>query len=265
MKTVAAFLLVAGLVLTGYSKIVTQSVSYEHDGVKLEGFLAYDDQISATIKRAGVLIIPEWWGVNDYVKRRAREIAQLGYAAFVADMYGAGISTTDAGKAGELASPFYGKPLMANRARAGLDRLRQFPFVDTGRVATIGYCFGGATSQALAYSGAPLKGIVSFHGNLLPASAEAATKNQAKFLICHGGVDPFVKKTDLDAFLKSMEDGKFDYQFTVYAHALHAFTNPDADAAASAGLKGVGYNAAADRRSWEHMKIFLNEIFAASE
>jgi dienelactone hydrolase len=129
----------------------------------------------------------------------------------------------------------------------------------------MGYCFGGATAQELAYSGALLRGIVSFHGSLIPASSEAASANKAKFLICHGGADPFIKKETLDAFLKSMEDGKFDYQFIVYANAVHAFTNKEADAAAAAGLNGVGYNELADRRSWQHMKTFFEEVFAASE
>jgi dienelactone hydrolase len=265
MKIAAAILLTLGLALTAHSKLVTEPVSYDHEGVKLEGYLAYDDQKTGTRRLPGVLIIPEWWGVNGYVKSRAEQIARLGYVAFVADMYGAGISTTDPKKAGELATPFFGKPLMANRARAGLNRLIQYAFVDAGRVAAIGYCFGGSTSQALAYSGAPLIGIVSFHGNLIPASANAALQNKARFLVCHGAVDPFIAKADLDAFLKSMDDGKFDYQFISYAHAVHAFTNPDADKAAAAGLQGVGYNAAADRRSWEHMKTFFNEIFAVSE
>lgn len=265
MNLPTALLLTAVIPLAAVSvhaKIVTQPVAYEHDGVKLEGYLAYDDSKTSAGKIPGVLIVPEWWGVNDYVKGRAEKIAKLGYVALVADMYGAGFSTTDAKKAGELAGPFYGKPLMAERTRAGLDQLLKNEFVDVDRVAAIGYCFGGAAVQALTYSGAPLAGIVSFHGSLIPASAEAAAKNKAKILICHGAADPFTSKEALDAFLQSMDDGKFDYQFIRYAHALHAFTNPDADKFAAAGAHGLGYNAAADHRSWEHMKVFLREIFS---
>ena len=243
------------------AKIITKPVAYEHNGVQLEGHLAYDDQKTSGAKLPGVLVIPEWWGLNDYVKSRARQLAELGYVAFVADMYGSGIVTADPKKAGELAGPFYGKPLFAERARAGLDQLLGQPFVDSARVASIGYCFGGAASQALAYSGAPLAGIVSFHGSLVPASPDAAAKNKARFLICHGAVDPFISKADLDAFLESMNTGKFDFQFISYADAVHAFTNPGADEIAAQGLKGVGYNAAADRRSWQHMKLFFDEIF----
>jgi dienelactone hydrolase len=152
---------------------------------------------------------------------------------------------------------------MAERARAGLDQLLKNSLVDSSRVAAIGYCFGGACVQVLAYSGAPLTGIVSFHGALVPPPPDAAAKNKAKILICHGAIDPFVKKETLDEFLKGMNDGKFDYQFISYAGAIHAFTNPDADKAAANGLNGVGYNAAADHRSWSHMKVFFKEIFGA--
>ena len=152
---------------------------------------------------------------------------------------------------------------MADRARAGLDQLLKSGRVDASRVAAIGYCFGGATVQALAFSGAPLAGIVSFHGSLIAPSAEAAAGTRAKLLICHGAVDPFIPKEQVDAFLKALNDGKIDYQFVSYAGAIHAFTNLKADAMArSAGLNGIGYNAAADRRSWEHMRTFFAEIFA---
>jgi dienelactone hydrolase len=244
------------------AKIVTKSVAYEQAGVKLEGFLAYDDAKIPAGGAAGVLVVPEWWGLNNYVKGRAEQLAGLGYVAFAADMYGAGVVTTDPKKAGELAGQFYGKPLMAERARAGLDQLLATGMVDARKVAAIGYCFGGATVQVLAWSGAPLAGIVSFHGSLIPPSAEAAARTKAKILICHGALDPFVMPADVDAFKKALDDGKLDYQFISYAGAIHAFTNPSADnMAAATGLKGVGYNAAADHRSWAHMKVFFKEIF----
>ena len=244
------------------AKVITKPVAYEHAGVKLEGFLAYDDEkVSATAKAPGVLVLPEWWGLNDYPKKRATQLAKAGYVAFAADMYGAGVVTTDPKKAGELAGPFYGKPLMAERARAGLDQLLATGLVADGKVAAIGYCFGGAAAQVLAYSGAPLAGIVSFHGSLVPASAEAAAANKAKFLICHGAVDPFIKPEEIDAFLKGMNAGKFDYQFISYAGAVHAFTNPGADAVAKATGIPIAYHAAADKRSWAHLRAFFKEIF----
>lgn len=263
MKTCLS--VVSGLVLamTAHAKIVTRAVAYEHGGVKLSGYLAYDDTKASASKEApGVLVIPEWWGLNEYPKSRAEQLAQLGYVAFAADMYGAGVVTTDPKKAGELAGQFYGKPLMAERARAGLDQLLKTGLVDAARVAAIGYCFGGATVQALAWSGAPLAGIVSFHGSLIPPPADVASKTKAKVLMCHGAVDPFIKKEELDGFKKAIDEAKLDYQFVSYAGAVHAFTNPGADQMSRvAGLQGIGYNAAADRRSWQQMRDFFAEIF----
>ena len=244
------------------AKLITRSVAYEHAGVKLEGYLAYDDARTAGGKLPGVLVVPEWWGLNEFVKERAEALAKLGYIAFATDMYGAGIVTTDARKAGELAGQFYGKPLMAERAQAGLDQLLQTGFVDRARVAAIGFCFGGSTCEALAYSGAPLAGIVSFHGGPVPAPADAAAKTKAKFLICTGAVDPFVKPEALAALTKSLEDAHIDYQVISYAGAVHSFTNPGADRLAKDnGLIGMGYNEAAARRSWRQMQVFFQEIF----
>lgn len=263
MKTLVALLGALALAASAHAKLVTKAVVYEQGGVKLEGYLAYDDtKATASTKAPGVLVLPEWWGLNEYPKGRAEKLAALGYVAFAADMYGARVVTTDPAKAGELAGQFYGKPLMADRAKAGLDQLLATGLVDPARVAAIGYCFGGATAQALAFSGAPLVGIVSFHGSLIAPTADMAAKNKAKLLICHGAVDPFIKPEELAAFIKGLNDGKFDYQFVSYAGAIHAFTNPGADAIAKAAkLDGIGYNAAADRRSWAHMQDFFGEIF----
>lgn len=243
------------------AKLITKAVAYEHAGVKLEGWLAYDpDQVKPGRPAAGVLVIPEWWGLTAYPKGRAEQLAALGYVAFAADMYGAGVVTADPQRASELAARFYGQPLMAERAQAGLGQLLATGLVDARRVAAIGYCFGGSTVQELAYTGAPLAGVVSFHGGLHAAPEGAAARTRAKFLICHGAVDPFVSKEEVDRFLKAMDDGKFDYQFISYAGAVHAFTNPQADEIARTAGIPIAYHAAADRRSWNHMKQFLQEI-----
>ena len=255
--------LALGAAVSLSAKMITKPVAYEQAGVKLEGWLAYDDaKVTAGQKAPGVLVVPEWWGLNDYAKSRAEQVAQLGYVAFATDMYGAGVTTSDPKKAGELAGQFYGKPLMAERAQAGLDQLLATGLVDPAHVAAIGYCFGGSTVQALAYSGAPLAGIVSFHGGLIPVPADAPVKNKAKILVCHGAVDPFVSKESIEAFMKAMNEGKFDYQFVSYAGAVHAFTNPGADQLAKATGLPIAYNAAADHRSWAHMKVFFQELFA---
>ncbi len=264
MTTALAFALAA---VSLRASVVTRDVDYEHNGVKLQGFLAYDDAAVKAGKLPGVLVVHEWWGLNDYVRGRAVKLAKLGYVAFALDMYGKGVLATDPEKAGELSGQFRGKSLMAERAQAGLDQLLGTGLVDPSRVAAIGYCFGGSTVQALAYSGAPLAGIVSFHGGLIPASDEAVAKNKAKILICHGAIDPSMKQDQIDAYLKSLNDGKVDYKFVAYAGALHAFTNPNADTIASENpsMKGfVGYSPSADRRSWEDMRAFFDEIFAPS-
>jgi dienelactone hydrolase len=259
--TLAAALLVVAH--SASAKVLAKSVAYEHAGVKLEGFLAYDDARAAKGKLPGVLVLPEWWGLTAYPKSRAEQLAAMGYVAFAADMYGAGVTTEDPKKAGELAGPFYGKPLMAERARAGLDQLLKSGLVDPAKVAAIGFCFGGSAAQALAYSGAPLAGIVSFHGGPVNAPAEVAGKVKAKFLLLNGAADPMIKPEAKAAHEKSLEDAKIDYQSVDYAHALHAFTNADADRLAQAGgLTGaVGYDEPAARRSWKAMQVFFDEIF----
>ena len=116
MKTLVVFIAFTALALSAQAKIVGKSIAYEQAGVKLQGYVSYDDSIRG--RRPGVLVVPEWWGLNDYIKGRADQVAQLGYVAFAVDMYGAGTNTLDVAKAKELSGPFYGKPLMAERARA---------------------------------------------------------------------------------------------------------------------------------------------------
>ena len=151
---------------------------------------------------------------------------------------------------------------MAERAKAGFDQLVATGLVAPGKTAAIGYCFGGTAVQALAYTGTPLAGIVSFHGGpIVPTEAEAAAI-KAKVLICHGAIDPFIKPEQLSGLLTALDQAKVDYQFVSYAGALHAFTNPNATRIAQAnGLTGLGYNEAAANRSWRHMQDFFNEIF----
>jgi dienelactone hydrolase len=261
MKAISLSLLILASGMTVQAKLITKTVSYEQNGTKLEGYLAYDDSITDKGKVPGIVVFPEWWGVDDYIKGRAEQLANLGYVAFAADMYGGGQSTTEPAKAKELAGQLYGKPLMAERAQAGLDQLLKTGMVDENKVAAIGFCFGGSASLALAYTGAPIAGVVTFHGGLIPVPADAAQKTKAKFLILHGALDPRVNKEAVDKFLKSMNDEKLNFQFIEYSGAVHAFTNPNADKSRAAGLEGVGYNAEAAARSWNQMKMFFGEIF----
>lgn len=259
MKTLSLALGFLAVAVCAQAKVVSKSVSYEQGGTKLEGYLAYDD--SSKTARPGILVVPEWWGLNDYIKGKADQLAKMGYVAFAVDMYGNAENTLDPKKAQELAGSFYGKPLMAERARAGLDQLMKSDLVDQHHVAAIGFCFGGTVCQALAYSGAPLTGVVSFHGGLITATPEQAKAIKAKFLVMNGAIDSFVKPEDVQSFKKALEDAKVDYQFIDYSGAIHAFTNPGADKIhADTGL-AVGYNENAARRSWAQMRMFFDEIF----
>ena len=238
--------------------IVKKPIEYKHDGTNLEGLLCYDD--AQTGKRPGVLVVHEWWGCNDYAKSRAEQLAKLGYVTFALDMYGKGVTTTSPQEAGKLAGE--AKKVLRSRAQAGLDILLAQPNVDKDNICAIGYCFGGTTVLELAYSGAPLAGVVSFHGNLTNPSAEDAKRIKAKILVCHGAADTFQPEKEVAAWRDAMHKTKADWQMIYYAGAVHAFTNPNAD---KAGIPGVGYNKNADSRSWRHMQDFFNEVFGEAK
>ena len=261
MKPALLFLVLAATSSLATAEILTKSVTYEHNGTKFQGFLASDSTKEG--KRPGVLVISEWWGLNDYAKGRAKELAAMGYVAFAVDMYGDGVSTTDAKVAKKLAGPLYGNPEMAARAQAGLDELLKLDLVDSKKVAAIGFCFGGSTCQALAYTGAPLVGIVSFHGGLVTPSPADLRNIRSKFLILNGAIDPTIKPEAIASYLSLLDSAHVDYQFVNYAGALHAFSNPEATKLAEVNgmSEAVGYNEPAARRSWAQMRIFFDEIF----
>lgn len=238
----------------------TQTIAYEQDGTSLSGYLVYDDSIGG--RRPGVLVVHEWWGLNDYVRRRAEKLAALGFVAFAVDMYGRGRHTQHPQQAGEWAKEISSnKTLWRKRAQAGLAVLRKQPQTDPARLAAIGYCFGGATVQQLAYSGADIKGIVSFHGSLQEPPVDAGRMTEAKLLILHGARDSFATPGQVQSYLAAMARSGLDYQVIIYGGAKHGFTNPGAG---EHGLSALAYNAAADRRSWAHMQLFFDEIFSST-
>ena len=265
MRTVIGLLCLSCFAALARGEIVTKTISYDANGTSFRSFLVYDSAQTAGKKAPGILVFPEWWGLNDFDKRKGEELAKLGYVALAVDMYGDGRSTTNPEEAKALAGQLYGKSLMAERAQLGLDQLRKTGLVDEARLGAIGFCLGGAVSQALAYTGAPLKGIVSFHGALIPAPADAGEKTRAKFLLLHGGLDPLVTKDQVDAFLNSLNQQKLNYEFIVYSGAVHSFTNPDADKFHSAGMQGVGYNPEVARQAWHQMQEFFQETFGGSQ
>ena len=240
-------------------KLKEEIVSYKLDSSSRTNFVVYDEKIEG--KRPAVLVIHEWWGLNDYAKMRARELAKLGYIAMAVDMYGDGKMGDDPDAAGKLATPFYMKPEIAKPIfDAALEKLKGFSQTDATKVAAIGYCFGGAQVINLAKMGEDLKGVVSFHGNLAVMSPNKDLL-KAQVLVCHGGADPFVPQTEVDLFKKQMDSVGAKYTFRVYEGATHAFTNPNATAMGEKFKMPIKYDAAADSASWKDMKDFFQQIF----
>ncbi len=256
MSHVGVAVVMLGVCVPCMAKLVTRPVEYRQGETVLEGYLAYDDAVRE--RRPGVLVVHEWYGLNDYAKKRAEQVAGLGYVAFAVDMYGKGVVTDDPKRAGELAGQVRGKPVLRERIVAALETLKRQERVDPQRIAAMGYCFGGTTALQLAYTGADVAGVVSFHGSLTPPQEEDMRRIKAKVLVLHGADDPMVPPEMVNAFEKAMREAKADWQLIAYGGAVHSFTNPNSG---RAGIEGVGYNEKADRRSWEHMKLFFEEIF----
>jgi dienelactone hydrolase len=239
--------------------IVTKTIDYEFDGVKLKGFLAYDDAV--TEKRPGVLVFPEWWGLNDYAKSRAKQLAGMGYVAFAADLYGDGkvIDVAHPQDAQKMATELrMNVKTWRGRAEAALKQLTALPNVDASKVGAIGYCLGGSTALQLAYSGADLKAVATFHAALPTPTADEAKAIKAKLLIAHGGDDKFISEKSIAAFKDSLGNAKVNFLFLSFPGVVHSFTVPDADKANNPGMK---YDKAADEKSWKAMQELFQERF----
>lgn len=258
MKTVLGGLIMAIVTAAAaHADVRTERIEYRHGATVLEGYLAYDAALRG--RRPGVLVVHEWWGLNDYARRRAEQLARLGYVAFALDMYGKGISTADPKEAGRLASRFReDRSLARARAATGLEVLKMRPEVDPSRIAAIGYCFGGTVALELARGGADLRGVASFHGGLATPNPADARNIKGKVLVLHGADDTFESPAEISGFQEEMRRARIDWQMNYYGGAVHSFTNPDAG---KAGIRGVAYNEAADRRSWRAMCAFFDEIF----
>ncbi len=239
------------------AQIHTEPIEYEADGMKFEGWLAYDQSVQGA--RPGVLIIHQWMGLGDYEKKRAEMLAKLGYNAFALDIYGKGIRPANPGEAAKLAGKFKAdRALLRARAHAGLAVLKKNPLTDPERIAAIGYCFGGTAVIELARSGADIAGVVSFHGGLDSPNPAEGRNIKCKVLACHGADDPFVPAKDVAAFQDEMRKSGVDWQMIYYGGAVHGFTDPSAG---NDNSKGMAYNEKADHRSWAAMQAFFGEIF----
>ncbi len=255
MKTLAALLLVA-FATPAFALIKTETVEYKDGDTVLEGLVAYDDAKDGA--RPGVLLIHDWTGLQEYARRRAIMLAELGYVAFAADVYGKGVRPTDpkecAIQSGKYKSDL---PLLRRRVTLGFDQLKKQKFVQADKLAAIGYCFGGTSVLELARSGADVKGVVSFHGGL-KTTMPAQDGIKSRILVCHGADDPFVPAAEVEAFREEMNKAKASLKFVSYPGAVHSFTKPEAGNDPS---KGQAYNEAADKKSWAEMQAFFAEIF----
>ena len=240
--------------------IRTEDVTYTAGDTTCKGCIAYD--AAAGGPRPGVLVVHEWWGLNDYIRGRARMLAELGYTALAADMYGDGRTAGDPDGAGALMNAVLGN-MDAGTARfkAAYDTLAGHPSADAGRMAAIGYCFGGAMVLHGARIGMDLKGVVSFHGALGSFHKPAKGEVKARVLVCHGAADAMVSEADVAAFRQEMADAGADCRIVAYEGALHGFTNPGATANGEKYGLPLKYDEAGDKRSWSDMQALFSEIF----
>ncbi|MFJ1572085.1 dienelactone hydrolase family protein [Pseudomonas sp. NPDC088322] len=243
--------------------VQTRQIDYQDDdGKRLVGYYAYDDAIDG--KRPGVVVVHEWWGLNDYAKRRARDLAGLGYSALAIDMYGDGKHTEHPADAMAFMKAALENPeAAAKRFDAGLEMLKIQPKTDPDKLAAIGYCFGGKVVLDAARRGEELAGVVSFHGALVTQTPASPGSVKAKVLVEHGAADSMVTPEQVAAFKEEMDKAKADYQFVSIAGAKHGFSNPDADRLSHGehGGPDIGYDQAADKSSWADMQAFLDKLF----
>ena len=240
--------------------IKSQTVSYTAGDDDLKGYIAFDDKSESA--RPGVIVIHEWWGLDDYIRTRADRLAELGYTALAIDMYGNGATADSPDEAGGMMNAVLGNmETGTSRLRAAYDVLCAQSVVDETRTAAIGYCFGGAMVLHMARIGMPLKAVVSFHGALGSFHTPRPGEIQSRILVCHGAKDNLVPESDIEAFNAEMAAAQANVKFESYEEALHGFTNPEAtERGQSYGLP-LAYDQRADEASWSEMKALFNEVF----
>lgn len=257
----ALFLLLAA---PSFAKIKGETVEYTSNGTTLKGYLAYDDSIEG--KRPGVLVVHEWWGLDDYAKKRADMLAKLGYTALALDMFGEGKTADHPSDAQKFTSETMSNMAVAEgRFNAALEFLEKQPTVDPEEIAAIGYCFGGGVLLHMARTGVDLDGIASFHGSLGTEQKASPGRIKAKILVLTGADDPYIKPEQVEEFRKEMDAAGADYEVIVYPGATHSFTNPAADEVGKKFNLPVAYNEKADKESWAEMEEFLKEVFNQSQ
>lgn len=264
MKKFLSLFLIGALAMTSsaFAAVTVEKVEYKEKDTVLEGFIVYDKaklKKSKNKKAPGVVVVHDWMGVGEYVKMRATQLAEMGYVAFVADIYGKDTRPQNQKEAAEFAGKYRGgdRKLLRARAKAAFDELAKNKLVDSNNISATGYCFGGTTVLEMARDGLPLRGVISFHGGLASVNSKDAQNIKSKVLVLHGAIDPYVPVAEVNQFQKELDDAKVDYQFVSYSGAVHSFTHKEAGLDIS---KGAAYNEMADKRSFVAAKNFLEEV-----
>ena len=243
------------------SDLVEEEISYTSDSTSLKGFIVYDNSIKG--KRPGILLVHEWWGLNDYAKTRARMLAELGYTALALDMFGDGKTADHPQDAQKFASAIFNNLKVGEeRFMAAYNLLREQKTVDPNNIAAIGYCFGGGIALRMASIGTNLKAVASFHGSLGAIVPPTEGDIIAFLLVCNGADDPFTKQEQIDKFKLEMDSAKVQYEFINYEGAVHGFTNPGADSLGQKFNMPLAYNEKADKDSWQEMLKVFNKVFS---
>lgn len=274
VNLISIFLLLSGIALADehsnnenleagqlQAKIIAQDIDYQVDGVHFTGYLAYDSSI--TIKRPGVLVVHEWWGHNEYARKRAEMLAEMGYVALAVDMYGDGKIADHPDDAGKFMKEVTSNMQQAEkRFLAARKLLNEHMYTDVNKNAAIGYCFGGGIVLHMARVGTDLNGVVSFHGSLGTQSPAEPEVVKARILVLHGADDPFIPTEQVDSFKEEMQNAGALYEFVAYPNVRHSFTNPQADEFGQKfNLPALQYNREADEDSWNRMQMFLEAVF----
>jgi len=242
------------------TELTEQEVVYTSDSTTLKGFLVYNNNIKG--KRPGVLVVHEWWGLNDYARERARMLAELGYTALALDMYGDGKTANHPEDAQKFAGAIFNNVKMGeDRFLAAYNFLKRQETVEPNNIAAAGYCFGGAVVLHMARIGTDLKAVASFHGGIQAITPAEEGKVKAFVLVCNGADDPFTTQEQIDAFKKEMDSAKVQYKFVNYPGAIHSFTSPVADSLGKKFNMPLAYNEKADKESWQEMKKVFKKVF----
>ncbi|MEQ1532640.1 MAG: dienelactone hydrolase family protein [Sideroxydans sp.] len=244
---------------SAHAAVQGEEVSYSANGTTMKGYIAYDDAVKG--KRPAVLVVHEWWGHNDYARKRANMLAELGYVALAVDMYGDGKQAQHPDDAGKFATEVSkNKPMAKARFEAAMKVLRKNPHVDSHKLAAVGYCFGGSVVLNMARAGEDLKGVASFHGGLSTDAPAEAGKVKAQVRSFTGADDKMIPAAQVEAFKQEMEKAGVKYQAVVYPGAMHSFTNPAADEYGKKFNMPLAYNAEADKDSWAQLQVFLADV-----